>query len=303
MKYKITSAEIRNTDFLELSKEEYEKYQHVRKCLLNCLFIEEKFDLLIENYLEYEQELLDLSVRPMVLANPFTPGWERLGHAERRTITRRIANLLSLCKLYIDQTKHHVSTIYGQQSEEYTALDSEQSKQYDNLFGYEAMAALRNHVQHNGYPIHAVRHPYKRNENQIMFTLTPVIITKYLEDNKYFKQSTLRKLKQLDEKIDIRPLMREYLEGLGNVHHKLREILDQDLSDWDDTIRTIFTKYKNNFDIQKSIAWLDLKSHNENDEVIEETTISTKVIDRRKSLRKKNTSLSGLTRRYVSNKT
>ena len=62
MKYKIVRAATSLPGSVDLSPEEYEALKRAKKGLVRIVEIEEKFDLLLENYAEYERSLLELTL-------------------------------------------------------------------------------------------------------------------------------------------------------------------------------------------------------------------------------------------------
>ena len=120
MKQYLTKLVGEQQKFLELSKNEFDKLVSVRSKLFQALFIEEKLDLIIENYLEYEMELLSSSANHMLFGNQ---DWEWFTKDVNR-VSRRIINLLTSARLYVDQIVHHLSTIYGRDHEIISIISS-----------------------------------------------------------------------------------------------------------------------------------------------------------------------------------
>ena len=184
MKYGITKIVLGFPGFIEIEEKEYVRYLQALSALSEALYLEEKFDFVIGDYSEYVEELLILGARNMIYPNQFLSK----AHEERRIICRRIVNLLSACKLYLDQIIHHLSNIYGSDSEQIALVIEEKSNQYDNLLGYRVMEALRNHVQHRGYPIHTIKYSSRLVEDHVLYTVIPQIEIKYFIDDKKFKK-------------------------------------------------------------------------------------------------------------------
>ena len=87
------------------------------------LFLEEKFDLLMENYYDLEKDILTSSLRYLI----FYGNLQKQMHDSRLSITRSLINLLTTCRLYLDQSNHHINLIAGSKSkikEEYQKLKS-----------------------------------------------------------------------------------------------------------------------------------------------------------------------------------
>ena len=89
MRYTMKRRVLGAPDFLDISEEAFQQCQSAYTNLLNVLNIEVTFDLLLENYAEFERDCLGLSHRFLL----FRQHGESL--APRREINRRMANLLS----------------------------------------------------------------------------------------------------------------------------------------------------------------------------------------------------------------
>ena len=92
---------------LSIDKTRYDELCHAQEALLHALFIEEKLDLLLGNFVEYENELLSIGLSRMV--------FQRNDYTEFRDdvslINRRLGNLLSACRAYRDSLLRHVDQI------------------------------------------------------------------------------------------------------------------------------------------------------------------------------------------------
>src|SRR5437868_6592604 len=94
---------------------EKQRFEEVKRAKATCLFaidLEEKFALLLDNFAELEFELLRLAESSLI--------WPNRNHTEsmqeRLTLDRRIVNLLTACRLYLDQTDHGLSGLFGNPS-------------------------------------------------------------------------------------------------------------------------------------------------------------------------------------------
>ena len=142
MKYMITTIVAGSPGFIEIDEAEYKRIKTAITNLFELLFFEEKLDLVTENFQEYEAELLLIASREMVFHDSDYFSMSK----ERNTVSRRIVNLLSACRMYLDQSVHHLNNIYGENSDKSVFLRKEITSQYDDNFGYRAMEALRNYT-------------------------------------------------------------------------------------------------------------------------------------------------------------
>lgn len=303
MRYGITQLVLSSLDFVEITEQEYRAISLAKQYLFEALYLEEKFDLVMENYFEYETELLLSSTRFMVFGYQ---DYEWLQN-ERNLLSRRIVNLLSACRLYLDQSTHHLHNIYGNDSTILEELEHEKSNQYDTRLGYRAMEALRNYVQHRGFPIHSITFASQvidrelKTRNKVLYTLTPFISPADLAEDSKFKRAVLEELKAIGDKIDIKPLVRDYMECLGGVHNKIRKSLRDNVSDWETKINNVIELFKGTFGEQTSISGLAIVAESEKGIYPESEWIFTEFIERRRKLESKNKLLRSLATRYVTN--
>jgi hypothetical protein len=226
---------------------------------------------------------------------------------ERSLVNRRLVNLLSSGKMYLDQSVQHVQNIYGAESTNFNLVKMEISSQYDQSLGYRTMEALRNYVQHRGLPVHSITFSGKwigdEDDAQLLHRIIPKINISQLEDDDKFKKTVLKELMDTfkAEKIDIRPLIREYVEGIGKIHEKIRELIQPDLSRWEIALDKTIAKFKDTFGIDASKATIVIVIENDNRHWEEIKSIFKEYIERRQNLEKKNRVFANFHKRYASN--
>ena len=301
MKYLLTQMILGNLTSIEITEQEYIKIETAKNNLLEILYIEEKFDMLIGNYLEVELDLLKYTAQYMIIANKT--------HTELRRglnqISRRIINLLSTGRLYLDQSIHNLNNISSIRLKITEEIIKEQKKQYDQYLGYRVMEALRNYVQHRGYPIQGLIYNNKlvrKNSNKRnLFSITPYIKIQELEKDNKFKKATLKEIKPLGDKIDLKPILREYVEALWNIHAKVRELLKSDIIDWEKLFQNTFNKFQSINSKIVPIISLSVIKQNKNGSYINSIEIDKFIIEYRQELQRKNSTFIDLSKRYVTN--
>lgn len=287
--------------FVELTQAEYESIRHAKRCQLIVLGIEDKFDLLLANYAEYEQALLELTLHQMVYRNL---DWSSF-QTDLQLVNRRLANLLSAARLYLDQASHDLGGLQGPESDIGAALDEERSRQYEGKIGFRAMEAARNYAQHRSLPVHQLSYPKRVEEpgvpsSKISFGAVPSLDTAQLEVDGGFKASVLAELKERGQHVPITPLVREYVEGLGEVQERLRTISDPHVDVWEDTLRRVKERAREAF--PDHLIGLAVVAEQEEGIWPEIDHIFSDPWDRRKELRRKNALLKNLADRYVTSK-
>jgi hypothetical protein len=192
--------------------------------MARMISIEEKFALIVGNYADYEAALLDLTPTPP-LKMTFSYSW---AHDGRILVNRRLANLLTATRMYVDQVDRDVKAVCGNEA---AAIDTKaaRSKEYDSRFGYRLMEALRNHVQHHDLPVGSMSWEIKRVHGEdggaprVRQSTVAKLDVLRLESNKDFKPTILAELRLRGRFVAITPLVREYVDGLAAAHGVVRE--------------------------------------------------------------------------------
>jgi hypothetical protein len=136
---------------------------------------------------------------------------------------RHLMNLMSSARSYIDQVKQDFRHSNLEPSFESKA-EKLLSEAYDSCPLYRFMEALRNHVQHFGLPIQSTAaRSGDDNDSSWAETVGFYCYTKFLAENKKFKKGVLH---GLDERIEMRLAVREYVPALSRVHCHLRREVD-----------------------------------------------------------------------------
>jgi hypothetical protein len=300
MKYGITKLVLGYSPFIAITEDEYKAIKASREFLFEALYLEQKLDLVTENFIEYEMILLSYSARQMMF--PYL-NYMRLQN-EINNINRRIVNLLSACRLYLDHCIHHLNNIYRDKTEKIEMVINQIKIEYDSNLSYRVLEALRNYVQHRGFPVQKVIYNASRVEEddnwQILFSITPYIRTKELQEDDKFKKTVLDELKKLGEEIDIKPFIREFITSIGNIHKKVREVLKKDIQQWEEIIYNCIQKFRDKTN-SENIIGLGIAIQEGEDIYSESVSIFTDFIEHRRELEQKNTLIGSLAKFYVTN--
>jgi hypothetical protein len=230
--------------YIDISLDEFNRIKIAKDNLFTILGVEEKFDMLLQNYAEYEQALLTLAVGQTIGAR-----LDRDAFSEATfLVNRRLANLLTLCRQYIDQIKHDFSGIYASDPNIEMKVNASFSRQYDSLFGYRVMEAIRNYTQHRAFPVTRLSYPAAWEERKtgdlLHFRVQAELdVNKIVRDGSC-KARVAQELKNLNQPfMDITGLARQYVQGLGCVHGELRELVASDLDKWEATFLEPLNQY------------------------------------------------------------
>lgn len=200
---------------LEISKERYEKITAARLTLIDAKNFEERYEMVIGNFLELERFIADFSLRTHIEAD--------FSYRKASTIflesNRLVMNLLTTFKSYVDQTPQdfkHLPTAFEKKFQEIA------SSIYDKSFAYRFASALRNHTQHYSPPVHAVRTGGARVDwiDKGLFFCKK----QELAENPKFKKTVLD---EINDEVDLKTIFRELMEHLSRMHIKLRQFLHE----------------------------------------------------------------------------
>lgn len=307
MKYKLEKRVLSGPYLLNLQKVDFNKYLHARNVILMAISIEEAFDVLIDNYLEFESTLLQSTNQYLIR---FIDAHETF-QSERRLFNRRLINLLTTSRAYLDQTGHQFSNNFGESSPQYISFNEKGNSEYDAHLGYRVMEALRNHVQHFGWPIHSVLYSAQligdlSNAKSIsnaksLYVIHLFMKTKYLEENNKFNKKMLIELKSIEKKdgIDLKLMIREYMEGLADIHIEVRALLQETIRKSKEEFSAAIRRFQKRFPKVDPYG-LELVAE-DNGNIVTNVSILKELVDSLTILEKKNKNLVKLSKRYVTN--
>jgi hypothetical protein len=223
--YELRRQVLDSKDAISIDKAKYTELYDAQEVLLHALFIEEKLDLLLENFVEYEIGSLSIGLSRIV--------FQRNDYIELRNdvnlINRRLVNLLSACRAYIDSLPHHVNQICSPSKTESETLMKMKQEQYDSVFGYRVMEALRNFAQHRGSSVQSSVFSEKVEwcgEKQVkVFTVDPFLEPKRLSQDSDFKKKVLHEMEQRGDTVYLKPLVRQYISSIREIHKRARELV------------------------------------------------------------------------------
>lgn len=222
---------------VEISQVRFQEIEAASNNLEHVLNIEEQWSAVVQNYFDFEAGLLESAAKFMIMPNQDMNSF----HDLQLYFSVRLANLLSTCRAYIDQTKKHLTSLHPPDSD-ISAFKEACSYEYDNRFGFRFMEAMRNYSQHCSLPLHGSSYGVKRQEpNSLEYFVATEIDLEQLRGDKSFKQSILSETNE--KKIATEPLVREYLAGLSIAHLKLRKLLKQRLETWVEVIRAAIAEH------------------------------------------------------------
>jgi hypothetical protein len=187
--------------------------------LTAAVSIEEKWDVLMENYYELERDWLTFALKDALFSvYDLTAFWEA-----NRQLARRLANLLSTAALYVHHLKSKVKHAFPELTERLLSL---LRKTNEEEADYRLAQVLRNHLQHQDIPVGIDRSVRRADEGEpprlIFSTSSHLFVEEILKDER-IPEEVRRDLKpQQKEAKPLKAVIRHYVELLWNIHGAFR---------------------------------------------------------------------------------
>jgi len=280
--YGLTIEALGRFPIVGITRNEFNMGRNSMRLLVDTLGAEENLNLVLENYIEYENELFSNALHSLVQQ---LQSWSEFNE-KIYDANRRVVNLLSGCRSYIDQTRHFLSAHFGSDSEVSIKFEEWTKTQYEERLGYRVMEALRNSAQHRGLAVHSLSYANWRDDEGkrtiLRNSLSPFIHPDILAEDKKFKKSILGELMEMGKKINLRPLINSYVAGIVNLHLNVRESINGRVKDADEYIQALINRYKK--EGQDDCLGLIAAKFDENRRHIDKFPIFNDHIARRKTL-------------------
>lgn len=299
MHYSIVAYSNGRTWNVEVTSDQHDDIKRAMLGLLRILGMEEKFDMLAENYDELEASLESASRRSTLFGRP---GWGEFT-AEIYTTVRRLNNFMSAARLYLDQVDHDLSSLFGKSSDERKAYNGARNAEYDRRIGYRALEALRSYAQHRDIPMHALSYNSERVEeagrSYARHTIQPTVSLSRIRSEGNFKENVLKELEASGSEADLKPLIRDYMTGLQAVHSTLRAATQDIETQWVQRVVAAHAKVRDELEDPTARVY-DLVWRGGSGEVIESTQVFDDFLGRLTALRRKNVAAYDFTRQVRS---
>jgi hypothetical protein len=287
---------------IPIEKTQYEKVKQSQNTCLLALEIEERCQFVIDNYAEWETELLKQAQEFLL--------WETTRHdslQRKLTLDRRLSNFLMALRLYHDQTEKNISEAFGSNSMELQRIRDIKSKLYDEHLGYRFLEVLRNHVQHCSLAVRTIsfrsgvveRHPKSNAPFSIQFSVAPLASFESLVSNKDFKKSILDEIKSHGEEIDLRPHVRAYVSCIVKLHGEVRKAFLESVNEAKAFYSSALEKYSVINGNKTRHPRLEQTDEREN--VVETVHLFPEILTDYETLHHRNSRLTDVTKSFASN--
>jgi len=301
MKYILRKSDLSDAPEIEISEESYVSYKEARYILLNCLAIEESYEILISSFLDLEKQILDATTVRMVRGY--------LGYSDffyvQLALNIRLVNLLTSSRLYVDQLPQHVRECIPHRDNAKELVESILKTEYDENYEYRFMDALRNSVQHCGLPVHWTSSGAEwtdlgkdglSEDSMLEYYMEFAAIKSSLEKDGGFKKAVLN---ESPDKVDLKSTTRCYIESLSKAHNAVRELIQKSVQKSRLMLEDAHSQYSKIY----SESLVDLCAcKTDNQRLIETVLLMLDWDNVRIELQKRNRKLANLSKWYVTGK-
>ncbi len=302
MKYILHLQTKRDAPQVEIDEENYRALLEAKKVLFNCLSIEKKYEILLSNYLEFEQQILHVTASQMIRDFPRSTNeaYLLIDLEVRLMIDLRLVNLLTSARMYLDHLSGHLRECLPHKSDTKSVIKSLRSAEYESKVEYRFMEELRNHVQHRGLAVHMVKLPKQwtdcGEERLLEFSLGILSQKSELELDKGFKKQVLD---EIPNEVDLKLFTRSYIESLSNIHMEIRKLIKDSVAQSRRKIKEAFCQYQTNYN--ENVKLLEVLKV-DGEEIVKSESLFLERDDIRKKLEERNGSLTNLQKRIATNK-
>lgn len=297
MKYHLTIYAAGSYPIIELGEAKFSSLVSAKNILSSAMAIEEKYELLISNFIELEKEVLNVTADDILFNTAEYSGFFDI----RLAFNRRIVNLLTSTKLYTDQIQQHTKICLPDDLKSSQKVKTFLSKEYDDHFEYRFMEALRNYVQHRGLAVHLTKHNTRRTSIEAdglrEFSTKLFSRKAELESDGSFKKTVLN---EMSGDVDLMNAARKYVESINHAHIQIRELIALNVKNARELIEGAIANYKelNNGD-SLGLSAISYKKSKPIDEIINKHQLFLDWDDVRINLTIKNKRIGNLSTSYV----
>jgi len=281
---------------VEIEPTEFVNLKAAREVLADAFAIEEKYEIVVANFLALERQLIEVAVTNTVRdTNSYGEFFEI-----RSALNIRLVNLLTATKLYLDQLPQHIADCIPNRADVANSVKRRCAEEYDGKFEYRFMEALRNHVQHRGIPIHSIQqsgHWTSFDEFGLMeFSVRIGSQKEVLESDGKFKKTVLA---EMAPDVDLLAASRTYVESLSAIHQFVRDLISDSITAARALIELAHKRYSEVYD--GNLIGLSALEVGE-DRVLSSVPLLLDWDDVRLQLQKRNRQLVNLGKRYVTSR-
>ena len=223
---------------IEISAARFKSLKKAKLLLTAALEMEQVYAVLIEAYVDFEKEMLDIGLEAMVYQR-----WDYDHYSNHRiTLNLRLLSLLTAASLYKNFYSGDDSNPSAEKKMSQNLRNASTQacdlfySEYSNDPWYRFIYELRNHAQHNALPIDIITYGSSWTVKETNGPAKQKDVREHSIDlwiNKLALQErgfTHKVLDSIDEKIDLKFAVRHYVEQISGTHQKIRDLIDSEIT-------------------------------------------------------------------------
>lgn len=228
-------------DYSPLQAATFQDVLDIHRAGQALLHVEETFEVVIANFIAWEETVLGLAVRQLAGRSNLTD----LDYFDpaRRDCHRTLFNLLSVSRAFDEQTRSMIGDLPGATDADKDAVDAFFSREFDKSLGYRVLYALRNHSQHRGLAVTGVSFGGRSLGPKAIgyaIVVRPYLHLDELRTSPKFRKATLAELERhidpgpdpSEDSVELVPLVRAFVQGLSQVLVSLRQLAAEREASW-----------------------------------------------------------------------
>jgi hypothetical protein len=219
-KYVITQITIGNRIEIEIDDIQFCALFNAKQIISAAFSLEEKYELLLMNFLELEKEVLNITAEFSLFDDREYSEFFDI----RVKMNQRVVNFLTSCRLYVDHAKSHIKTCLPESLYIKDEVDSLFNEEFDQYFEYRFCEKLRNHVQHQSLAVHTVSQGSQWQAEHRVETTKIYAFKRHLVEGKSFSKKFLS---EMPDKVELISVFKKYIELLSKVHSKIRLLIKE----------------------------------------------------------------------------
>ena len=227
---------------MAISESDYQKIVQARGILSAALTIEEKYDLVLGNFVDFERELLLLTMDQL---NDHSFDYSR-AYNILAVLNRRIANFIYIGKSYTELIPSMAAKCVTDKDSIKSKVTKLTNDLYDGSVEYRFAEALRGHIMHSADAVHNVSTPSRwsmeggKKGNTLTFNLDVFSLSERLRENSSFKKGVLS---EHGEKIDLKKVSRKYMGCISELQIEIRSLISESVKSSRDLIQGFTNEY------------------------------------------------------------
>ena len=226
-----------------ISCKEHVEIAAAQKTLRALNDVEDLFSLIARSYVEIEKLMLDALV-DYNSGNPVAHGhFEFNAYFDdlRTSLNLKLLTFLVAYTAFDHQLPKVCRNISGNGEQVCTEVKAAISKEFGSSLSFRIACGLRNHAQHSQLPLYGTSigqtnqwrggNPISDEPSRSRITLNPYISCAELAANKKVRKETRDQIIDLKlEKIDVKMLVRNFMQSIFNVQEEFRKLTDDQMS-------------------------------------------------------------------------